>query len=77
MSEAYTYTPAPCPHCVEDIDLFAPGAQAHWYDAYALLQGLGLAHMDAAVRDDSRARTFMAQDLVAVMADRGVKVTDL
>jgi len=37
MSEAYTYTPAPCPHCVEDIDLFAPGAQAHWYDAYALL----------------------------------------
>ena len=42
--------------------------------AYALLQGLGLAHMDAAVRDDPRARAFMAQDLVAVMAARGVAV---
>ncbi|MCS5638431.1 MAG: alpha/beta hydrolase [Myxococcota bacterium] len=46
-------------------------------DAYTLLRGLGVAHMDAAVRDDSRARAFMAQDLVAVMAARGVSVEAL
>jgi dienelactone hydrolase len=42
--------------------------------AYALLQGLGLAHMDACLKDDADARAFMAQDLVGVMADRGVAV---
>lgn len=29
--------PVTCPHSVEDIDLFGPGAQEHWYKAYALL----------------------------------------
>jgi hypothetical protein len=45
--------------------------------AYALLRGLGLAHMDAGVREDPGARAFMAQDLVAVMAERGVAVEAL
>jgi hypothetical protein len=27
----------PCPHALGDVDLFAPGAQEHWYEAYALL----------------------------------------
>ncbi len=29
---------ASCPMSVEEVDLFAPGAQEHWYDAYKLLQ---------------------------------------
>lgn len=27
----------PCPHRLADVDLFAPGAAEHWYEAYALL----------------------------------------
>jgi dienelactone hydrolase len=42
--------------------------------AYALLQGLGLAHMDASLRDNADAQAFMAQDLVRLMADRGIAV---
>ncbi len=26
-----------CPHSLEDVDLFSPGAQEHWYDAYPIL----------------------------------------
>jgi len=26
-----------CPHSLEDVDLFADGAQEHWYDAYPIL----------------------------------------
>ena len=26
-----------CPHHLEDVDLFAPGAQEHWYEAYDIL----------------------------------------
>ena len=32
-----------CPHSVDNIDLFAEGAQEHWYDAYPIL------HRDAPV----------------------------
>jgi dienelactone hydrolase len=42
--------------------------------AYALLQGLGLAQMDSGLRQDADARAFLAQDLVAVLAERGVAV---
>lgn len=26
-----------CPHSLSDVDLFGPGAQEHWYDAYSIL----------------------------------------
>lgn len=26
-----------CPHTLEDVDLFSPGAQEHWYEAYDIL----------------------------------------
>ncbi len=26
-----------CPHGLDDVDLFSPGAQEHWYEAYAIL----------------------------------------
>ena len=43
-------------------------------DAYALLQGLGLAHMDSGLRQNAAARAFLGQDLVSVLAERGVAV---
>ena len=43
--------------------------------AYALLQGLGLAHMDAHVRELDRAHALLAGDLASLMAERGVAVT--
>lgn len=30
-------SPMPCPHALADVDLFAPGAAEHWYEAYAIL----------------------------------------
>ena len=42
--------------------------------AYALLQGLGLAHMDAHLKDHAGARDLLSRDLVALMAERGVAV---
>ena len=42
--------------------------------AYALLQGLGLAHMDAHLSRDEDAIAFLGQDLKSVMAARGVEV---
>ena len=35
--------PMACPHSLEDVDLFATGAQEHWYEAYDIL------HNDAPV----------------------------
>ena len=26
-----------CPMSLQDVDLFGPGAQEHWYDAYPIL----------------------------------------
>lgn len=42
--------------------------------AYALLRGLGLAHMDAHLSRDEDAIAFLDQDLKSVMAARGVAV---
>ena len=33
-----------CPVSLEDVDLFGPGAQEHWYEAYSIL------HREAPVR---------------------------
>ena len=33
-----------CPVNLEDVDLFAPGAQEHWYDAYPILHGQSPVH---------------------------------
>ncbi|MBT3624992.1 MAG: cytochrome P450 [Gammaproteobacteria bacterium] len=33
-----------CPMSLEDVDLFAPGAQEHWYDAYPILHGESPVH---------------------------------
>ena len=33
----HTLSPMSCPQAVEDVDLFGPGAQEHWYEAYPLL----------------------------------------
>jgi cytochrome P450 len=30
-------SPMACPHALADVDLFAPGAAEHWYEAYAIL----------------------------------------
>ena len=30
-------TKVACPVSLEDVDLFGPGAQEHWYDAYPIL----------------------------------------
>jgi dienelactone hydrolase len=46
-----------------------PGAHA-----YDLIRGLGLAHFDAHLRGDARAKEFLARDLVQVMKERGVEI---
>lgn len=43
-------------------------------DAYALLQGLGVAHMDAHLKGNSRAAELLEGDLVATLASRGVSI---
>ncbi len=30
-------SPMKCPVTLEDVDLFSPGAQEHWYEAYEIL----------------------------------------
>ncbi|MAI78576.1 MAG: hypothetical protein CL917_06535 [Deltaproteobacteria bacterium] len=45
--------------------------------AYEFLRGLGLAHMDASLRDHADAQAFMAQDLVSLLGDRGIAVERL
>jgi dienelactone hydrolase len=42
--------------------------------AYALLQGLGLAHMDAHLKGDAEARELLEGDLKSLLAGRGVDV---
>ncbi|MEM6683035.1 MAG: cytochrome P450 [Pseudomonadota bacterium] len=36
---------APCPRTLEEVDLFCPGAQAHWYDAYKIMHKQAPVHM--------------------------------
>jgi hypothetical protein len=45
--------------------------------AYALLQGLGLAHMDAHLKGDAEARELLEGDLKSLLAGRGVDVEEL
>ncbi|HEX7034181.1 MAG TPA: cytochrome P450 [Pseudomonadales bacterium] len=33
----HALSPLPCPVKLEDVDLFSPGAQEHWYEAYPIL----------------------------------------
>jgi dienelactone hydrolase len=40
--------------------------------AYAMIQGLGLAHMDAHLRANEEAAKLLAGDLVALLASRGI-----
>jgi dienelactone hydrolase len=40
--------------------------------AYAMIQGLGLAHMDAHLRANEDAAKLLAGDLAALLADRGI-----
>jgi cytochrome P450 len=35
---------ARCPHALADVDLFAPGAQEHWYEAYDILHAEAPVH---------------------------------
>lgn len=42
--------------------------------AYAFVRGLGLAHMDAHLKESEAAASFLAGDLVRALADRGVSV---
>jgi len=37
MNETGSSERASCPHALGDVDLFAPGAQAYWYEAYDIL----------------------------------------
>jgi hypothetical protein len=43
-------------------------------DAYAYLQGLGLAHMDAHVKGEPAAADLLAGDIDALLAERGIEV---
>lgn len=51
------------------IEQLAPGRHAH-----DVVRGLGLAHLDATLKGDAPAGRFLAGDLGAVMAARGVRV---
>jgi hypothetical protein len=46
-------------------------------DAYALICGLGLAHFDAHLRQDPGANQMIKGDLVALLAERDIKVAEL
>ncbi|WP_379545273.1 cytochrome P450 [Qipengyuania sp. DSG2-2] len=37
MESQHTGNTVSCPRSAQDVDLFAPGAPEHWYDAYAIL----------------------------------------
>ena len=43
--------------------------------AYQVLRGVGLAHFDSALRDHEGAAAFVAGDLRATFAERGIAVT--
>jgi len=51
------------------IDRLAPSEQA-----YQCVRGLGLAHWDAALKDDAGARALLDGDLVGLLAARGLGV---
>lgn len=46
-------------------------------DAYAFVCGLGLAHFDAHLRQDPGAKPMITGDLVALLAERNIKVAEL
>ena len=46
-------------------------------DAFAMTCGLGLAHMDAHLRENEQAASLLTRDLVALMGDRGISVSTL
>ncbi len=46
-------------------------------DAYAFVCGLGLAHFDVHLRQDPGAKQMMNGDLVALLAERDIKVAEL
>jgi len=43
-------------------------------DAYALINGLGLAHFDRELRGSQEAASFLNGDLVAILAERHINV---
>ena len=43
-------------------------------DAYALINGLGLAHFDRELRGSQKAASFLSGDLVAMLGDRHIRV---
>ena len=43
-------------------------------DAYALINGLGLAHFDRELRSSQDAASFLSGDLVARLAEHQIKV---
>jgi len=43
-------------------------------DAYALINGLGLAHFDRELRGSQEAANFLSGDLVAKLAERDINV---
>ena len=45
--------------------------------AYAMIQGLGLAHFDANVRDVAAAADFLSADLASILAERGIAAETL
>jgi predicted dienelactone hydrolase len=54
---------------LQPVDQLTSGAAAA-----AFIDGLGLAHLDAHLRRDPGAATFLAGDLVEILADRGVAI---
>lgn len=40
----HTSSPMGCPHALKDVDLFSPGAQEHWYEAYDILHAEAPVH---------------------------------
>jgi dienelactone hydrolase len=45
--------------------------------AYAMIQGLGLAHMDTHLREHEGAATWIGGDLVSHLAERGIRAEEL
>ena len=51
-----------CPMSLQDVDLFGPGAQEHWYDAYPIL------HKDAPVYKLEGEGLLLAQMLMSLQS---------
>lgn len=45
--------------------------------AYSLIQGLGLAHMDAHIKNNTHAKNFLAKDLTKLLAEKNIIVSQL